>query len=288
MLHTRTGSLGIGFRRGWSDWQKDLSSVISFAQANGFTCIDIGGNPDEAKQIHDAGLKVGSADLWMNDILSADADTRKAAAEKATALVAELAARGVTNYFSVMLPPEPNRARAENFDFMVDGLRQVAPALESANGKLVIEGWPGPGALCCTPESYRATFEAVGSPAIGINFDPSHLLRMRIDPVRFALEFADRIHHVHGKDTEWIDEATYEYGIEQPATHGKPHGFGAMCWRYTIPGHGETRWTELFRILTAHGYNGLVSIELEDENFNGSEEGEKAGLLAGGQYLASC
>ena len=67
---------------------------------------------------------------------------------------------------------------------MVDSLNALSLALEAAGGRLVIEGWPGPGALCCTPETYRATFRECPSPAIGVNYDPSHLLRMGIDPIR--------------------------------------------------------------------------------------------------------
>jgi sugar phosphate isomerase/epimerase len=153
---------------------------------------------------------------------------------------------------------------------------------------LAIEGWPGPGALCCTPEGYRAAFRECPSPAVGINYDPSHLIRMGIDPVRFLQEFPDRVRHVHGKDTELNLDGIYEYGTEQPATFAEAHGFGAHHWRYTIPGHGCTPWVQVFDILHKSGYQGAVCIELEDENFNGSESGEKQGLLVGGAFLASC
>lgn len=288
MLATRTGSFPIGFRRGWSDWQKDISSVISFAKENGFGGIDIGNEVADAEAILAAGLTVGSVDAFSSDLMSEDVDKRAAAVAALETKISTFGAHGIRNYFTVMLPADPKRARRDNFDSMVLGLKALAPILEANNGRLVIEGWPGEGALCCTPETYRATFEAVSSMAIGINYDPSHLIRMGIDPIRFLHEFKDRVYHVHGKDTEVMAEARYEYGFEQQSTFGVEHGFGAASWRYTIPGHGETRWVEVFRILEKSGYDGMVSIELEDENFNGSEEGEKAGLLAGGAYLASC
>jgi sugar phosphate isomerase/epimerase len=37
--------------------------------------------------------------------------------------------------------------------------------------------------------------------------------------------------------------------------------------------------------LKAAGYDGLISIELEDESFNGTDEGEKKGLIAGRAFL---
>jgi hypothetical protein len=43
----------------------------------------------------------------------------------------------------------------------------------------------------------------------------------------------------------------------------------------------------LLRILKSAGYEGGVSVELEDEQFMGSEEGEKRGFIASREYLTS-
>jgi sugar phosphate isomerase/epimerase len=85
-----------------------------------------------------------------------------------------------------------------------------------------------------------------------------------------------------------IDEDLYLYGHTQEGTLAKVHGFGGMNWRYTIPGHGQVRWKEIFRILAGAKYQGAVSIELEDENFNGTLEGEKSGLIYARTFLESC
>jgi sugar phosphate isomerase/epimerase len=101
-------------------------------------------------------------------------------------------------------------------------------------------------------------------------------------------EFGDRVYHIHGKDTAILAENLYEYGSEQPPTFARPMPFAGMAWRYTIPGHGVTRWVEVMRILVSKGYAGAISIELEDANFNGSEEGEKLGILQGVRFLQGC
>lgn len=289
MLQTRTGGFPIGFRRGWSEWQKDLGAVTGWAKENGFSVLDVGGDVEAAEAVVAAGLKLGSVDLiaW-GGVISADKAKRDDALAQNEALFSALAKHGPVNYFAVLLPESPEKGREENFKIAVEGLSELAALLEKHNGRLVLEGWPGNGALACTPESYRAVFNAVPSKAIGVNFDPSHLVRMGIDPVRFVGEFADRVYHVHGKDTEVISEGIYEYGTEISATLAKGHGFGSHHWRYTIPGHGQVRWVRCFEILKAAGYKGAVSIELEDENFNGTEAGEKHGLIAGGALLASC
>ncbi len=289
MLKTRTGGFPIGFRRGWSDWQKDMGGLVAWAAENGLGVVDLGSNaPEIGAAATGAGLKIGSVDLkeWKG-LISDDAGERQATVDANAPLIEACAALGVRNYFAVMLPKDATKTREENFGYMVEGLTLLAPVLEKHGGRLVVEGWPGPGALACTPEGYRAMIERVPSKAIGINYDPSHLVRMGIDPIRFVEEFASRVYHVHGKDTELLSEGLYEYGTEQTPTFGKGRGFGAMHWRYTIPGQGVVRWTKAFQILRDAGYDGAVCIELEDEFFNTDESGEKMGLLAGAAFLAA-
>lgn len=290
MARTRTGSFPIGFRRGWSDWQRSLDGLIEFAKGNGFEFLDVGPmGGEELRKITGAGLRVGSVDLkqW-SDLFSPDAGKRQAAAEANVELVRSAVAAGAKVFFAVVIPEDPKKSRQENFALAVDSLKKLCAAIAGTGAKIALEGWPGGGAnLACTPADSRALLGAVGSEALGINFDPSHLLRMGIDPVRFAGEFARKIFHVHGKDTELLDDELYEHGHFQPATFAKGHGFGAHAWRYCIPGHGCARWSKLLSILRDAQYQGMVSIELEDENFNGSEEGEKRGLLAARDFLSN-
>jgi sugar phosphate isomerase/epimerase len=286
-MKTRTGEFSIGFRRGWSDWQKDLPGAINWAVANGLELIDLGRDGDTAsKQVIDAGLRVGSVDLaeW-SDMISGNSEKRNNAVAKNTDYINACAALGVRNFFLVMLPENPNLPRSENFAYMVESFSKLVPVLEANRAHLVIEG---PGALCCTPEGYRKLFEEIPSYGMGINYDPSHLIRMGIDHRRFLHEFGDRVFHVHGKDTELFSEQQYEYGTEQPPTFGKPVAFGGMHWRYTIPGHGIASWTGIMGILLANQYEGAICIELEDVNFNGTLEGEQFGILQGAQFLEGC
>jgi sugar phosphate isomerase/epimerase len=199
------------------------------------------------------------------------------------AYIRDAAAAGAKLFFTVIIPGDASKPRGENYATAVESYTPIAKAIEAVGGKLVIEGWPGGAphyaSLCCTPETYRSFIRDIPHKSVGINYDPSHLVRLGVDHIRFLEEFAEHVHHVHAKDTERKPEAVYEYGLYQGSAFTKPHGFGEHVWRYTIPGHGEVRWTEVFNILKQRGYNGIVSIELEDENFNGSEDGERAGLL---------
>ncbi len=285
-FQTRTGSFPIGIRRGGSDWQKSLPTLLDWANETGFSVVDLGRAPEDFRLSEEAGLKIGSVDLleWQA-MLSPDKTKNAESIAKNVEYIQKVGAR---NYFCVMLPQDPTKPRLENFGYVVEALQGLAPALENADGKLVIEGYPGPGALCCTPETFRAAFKEARSSAIGINYDPSHLVRMGIDPIRFLREFVSRVHHVHGKDAAILGDDLYEYGWEQPATFKKNPDFGASAWRYTIPGQGNSNWSEILRILAENGYQGAVSIELEDKDYNGSEDGEKRGFIAGAQFLSAC
>lgn len=291
MARTATGTFPIGFRRGWGQWQRDLPAAVQWAKKNDFEHLDLGPvSPEEARQVTESGLQIGSFDLkqWP-DLASPDAGKRAAAAAANAEAVKALVPIGVRNFFAVVVPEEPSRSRKENYEFAVAGWGELCRLLSSLNVRIVLEGWPGQSphyaSLACTPVELRAFLKDVGSEVLGVNFDPSHLIRMNIDPVRFLGEFASIVYHVHAKDTELLDDDLYEFGDLQQATFAKSHGFGGHHWRYTIPGHGAARWAKLFRQLHDSGYRGRVSIELEDENFNGSTEGEQRGLLASRDFL---
>lgn len=290
MAKTRTGGFGIGFRSVGGGWQQDTADIVAFAVDNGFESVDIRSfEPADLKRITEAGLRIGTIDLIRpRDLLSKDAGKRRAASDENVERIRAAVGFGARSFFSVAVPEDAGAPRNENFSRMVDGFGRLCGEISSIDANVVLEGWPGPGgsALGCTPADYRALLKEIPR-GFAINFDPSHLIRMGIDSVRFLEEFVPHVHHVHAKDTEIMDEELYEHGHMQDATFAPKHGFGGWSWRYTIPGHGKARWTKLLSILTGAGYKGMISIELEDERFNGTESGERAGFLASRAFLES-
>ncbi len=292
MAKTRTGDFPIGFRNNIRHWQKDIEGAIRFAVDQGFELIDLGPcDAATADQVRGAGLAIGSVDLkhpW-SDLTAADAAKRRDAADQAAQTIKDLVPHGTRNFFTVVIPEDPTAPRKQNLERAVDGYGRLCQAIESSGGRIVLEGWPGGhphyAHLACTPEGYRLLIDQVGSKALGVNFDPSHLVRMGIDWVRFLDEFAARVYHVHAKDTELLDEGLYEYGNLQPATFGESRGYGGHHWRYCIPGHGAVRWERLLEMLRDTGYDGGLSIELEDENFVDTPQDQERGLLAARDFL---
>lgn len=287
-MKTATGKFPLGWRRRNYSWEQDLDGMIAWALENELEVIDLGRDADSiGKTVIEAGLRVGSADLLAGgEMMSPDAGKRREAVAQNAAYIQACAAAGVKNFFICMIPEDPARPRAENFGYMLESFGELGATFEANDAYLVIEGWPGPGSLVCTPETYRAFIEGAGSPNMGVNYDPSHLLRMGIDPIRFLKEFVGQVFHVHGKDCMIIDENLYQYGNLQEATFASPFKYGGMNWRYTIPGHGLSDWKIILSILEKNGYSGCVSIELEDHYYDDTEREQKLGVLQGVRFLA--
>jgi sugar phosphate isomerase/epimerase len=100
-------------------------------------------------------------------------------------------------------------------------------------------------------------------PAFGINFDPSHLIHQFVDPVAFIQTFADRIYHVHVKDSRvTLDGRTSILGSHLN------FGDARRGWDFVSPGHGDAKWDPIFRALTRIGYQGPLSVEWEDSGMD--------------------
>jgi sugar phosphate isomerase/epimerase len=110
----------------------------------------------------------------------------------------------------------------------------------------------------------RKALDAIGNrEAFGINLDPSHFAHQFLDTAAFALEFADRIYHVHVKDScKRLDG--------RRSILGSHLNFGAerRGWDFVSPGHGDVDFEELFRALNRIGYRGPLSIEWEDSGMD--------------------
>jgi sugar phosphate isomerase/epimerase len=110
----------------------------------------------------------------------------------------------------------------------------------------------------------RRALDAIDShEAFGINLDPSHFAHQFLDPARFALEYADRIYHVHVKDSRKRLDG-------RRSILGSHLNFGEeeRGWDFVSPGHGDVDFEEFFRALNRIGYGGPLSIEWEDSGMD--------------------
>jgi sugar phosphate isomerase/epimerase len=110
----------------------------------------------------------------------------------------------------------------------------------------------------------RKTLAAVDRrPSFGINLDPSHFVPQFLDPAAFALEFADRIYHVHVKDSRrWLDGRRSILGSHLD------FGEAERGWTFVSPGHGDVDFETFLRALNRIGYGGPLSVEWEDSGMD--------------------
>ena len=110
----------------------------------------------------------------------------------------------------------------------------------------------------------RKALAAVGRRGgFGINLDPSHFAHQFLDAAAFAVEFADRIYHVHVKDSRrFLDGRSSILGSH--LNFGEPE----RGWDFVSPGHGDVNFEGLFRALNHIGYSGPLSIEWEDSGMD--------------------
>ena len=100
-------------------------------------------------------------------------------------------------------------------------------------------------------------------PALGFNFDPSHLVWQGLEPHLFIREFADRIYHVHMKDAA----VTLDGKAGILGSH-LPFGDLRRGWNFRSPGHGDVNFEEIIRELNAIEYKGPLSVEWEDNGMD--------------------
>ena len=295
--------MAIAFRIPWSKDIPKLPDLAHWAADNGFGAIDIGQpDKDAVDAVRGAGLEIGTFDLGATSpLLSPDPDKRQNAVQAIADRVSRAKDLGLTKAFGVFLPQDGGQSRGDSFRYWAAGWPAASEALAKAGVDFCMEGWPGGApqypALGVTPETVRAMLAldaAQGAGALKLNYDPSHLVRVGVDPLRFLSEFGSHVRHAHGKDTAFDAQRLYETGNLGPSLPADTHGsaakdmpnFSEGWWRYCIPGDGVVPWGSVAALLSEKGFTGHISVELEDGRYNGAWAGEQKGLTRSQKHLA--
>jgi sugar phosphate isomerase/epimerase len=99
--------------------------------------------------------------------------------------------------------------------------------------------------------------------AFGFNFDPSHFIHQQFDPVNFIDRFADRIYHVHVKDSR-----VNLNGWSSILGSHIQFGDSRRGWNFVSPGRGDLDIDAMIRALNRAGYTGPLSVEWEDSGMD--------------------
>ena len=125
-----------------------------------------------------------------------------------------------------------------NFRDYVEALRACAEACAAAETTLTIE--PHPGRYLANHDGALRLIEHVDHPNFAINFDPSHTFPVGDFPNITVYRLNKHIKHLHVSDNDGVTN---------------------VHWR---PGEGKIDWKAMLEALKEVGYDGVISVELED------------------------
>jgi len=275
-------------------WTVDMEDVLKWAAKNDFDCLEVRtslvSKEMDMKRVKEAtvsemknlfeenGLFISALAPWANH-LDADLEARKRNNDllrssidlclKLNVDIVDTAAGspagmhffGIPGLFG--LPHESGSKVEECINAFSEVFTPLAEYADDHGIKIAFEtAGRGPGGnIAHSPFMWDRMFEAVSSRALGLSFDPSHLVWLHIGPVESIIrKYGDRVYHVDGKDCEIIPEMLAYQGI-----------FGNKWWRYRIPGYGALNWASILSALLDIGFKGSIDIENEDPLLPGLE-----------------
>ena len=281
---------------------RSLDRIADWAAANGFEALEVaawpalGDRPFTASHIDVEKLDAGRADeiralfnghgltlsslAFYDNNLHPDPDERAAVNRHVLACIDAAALLGCPTV-GTFVGRDPGKPVAENlreaekvFAPLVDraGERGVKLVVENC----VMEGWHPdgyPGNLAYSPELWEWMF----SLGLYLNYDPSHLVWMGIDPVEALRPYVDRVAHAQAKDIEVFPERRTRFGWPGRAVE-RPDPWDVGWWRYRVPGLGQVDWNRVVDTLYEGGFDFVLSVEHEDPVWGGTEERIETGL----------
>jgi sugar phosphate isomerase/epimerase len=281
---------------------RSLEEIVAWAADHGYEALEVAAWPnlgdrpftathvnveklsgDQVDRVHDLfdrhSLTISSLAFYDNN-LHPDRTERKAINDHVLGCIDAAAKLGVATV-GTFVGRDPGRSVAEN---LREAEEVFAPLVDHASErgvKLVIEncvmeGWHPdgyPGNLAYSPELWEWMF----SLGLYLNYDPSHLMWMGIDPVTALKPYVDRIAHAQAKDIELFPEKRNRYGFPGIAVH-RSDPWDVGWWRYRVPGLGQVDWVRVVDALYEGGFDGVLSVEHEDPVWGGDEDRVKTGL----------
>jgi sugar phosphate isomerase/epimerase len=280
-----------------------LDKVAHYASAQGYQCIEVAcwpaveggplepahlpiatwsqGDADSTRALLErTGLEISSLAYYENN-LSGDLDRRKDIRTHLKGVIDAAQSLDVP-YVGTFLGRDMRKSVVENmaeaeriFPDLVDyaGERGVKLMIENC----VMEGWHPdgyPGNIAYSPELWEWMTTKLG---LYLNWDPSHLTWIGIDPLETIRPFAQYIVHAQAKDVELFTDVRNQYGFYGLVQkNGRPWDMG--WWRYRVPGLGAVDWAAVVDRLHEVGFTGTLSVEHEDPVWGGTPEKIVEGL----------
>ena len=263
---------------------RSLNEIAAWGQAEGYAHMEVGPHAalDELRAYLSSPTLRISALLYCRNIRHLDPEKRKEFLENTEARIDIARDHGVP-IVNISTGVNPKLGLRENVVGSAEALQRLCD--RAGEGVMVaVENCPDTGNIAINPELWGALIESVDRPNFRLTYDPSHLVRLGIEPYEPLYEFGPHIIHVHAKDTEVIRAKLRRQGF-----------LGEGWWRYRVPGWGEVDWRAVLTRLIEVGFSGGISLEHEDPLFGGSHHSQsgtvassadgEAGLRAGRAHL---
>jgi len=290
--------------------ERDIEEIAKFASEVGFEALEIASWPQIAdrpftashiggkgftdeeiervqKALADNNLELSALAFYPNN-LDPDPQERELAHNHLRACIDAAQKLGGVPV-GTFIGRDPNKSVLENMKEAEEVLKPLVDYAGERGVKLMIEncvmeGWHpdgGPGNLAYSPELWEWIFDL----GFYLNFDPSHLLWLGIDPIEALRPYVDRVIHAHAKDAQTFPDKLNRFGFfgVQRTRDKDPWDMG--WWRYRIPGLGDVDWVRYVDTLYEGGFDGVLSVEHEDPVWGGSPELVDAGLRIAYQNL---
>lgn len=230
-----------------------------------------------------AGVEISGLGYYPNP-LCPNRDEARLYVEHIKKVIAASALVGVCQ-MNTFIGRDWTKSVADNWPAFIATWKPIVEFAEDQGVRIGIENcpmffsqdeWPGGKNLATSPAIWRRMFEDIGSPSLGLNYDPSHMIWQQMDYLQPMVEFADRIFHVHAKDVRMDRARLDNVGIlAHPSEYHTPK----------LPGMGDVQWGKFFSVLGDSGYRGPVCVEVEDRAYEDSLASRRASLTQSHNYL---
>jgi sugar phosphate isomerase/epimerase len=285
-----------------------LREVVEFAETTGYECVELMCWPPGKADRRYAGVthidvtRLGAAEAadiraicaehkveisalgYYPNVLTPNSDEATHARQHLEQIIRAAPQLGVQQV-NTFVGRDWKRSVDDNWPRFIEVWRPLVALAEQGGVRIGIENcpmffsadeWPGGKNLASSPAIWRRMFEAIPSPAFGLNFDPSHLVWQQMDYLAPLEEFAARLFHIHAKDVRIDRKRLNDVGLLAiPSAYHSPK----------LPGLGEIEWGKFFSVLGEVGYRGPVCVEVEDRSYEHSLAARKAALRQSLHFL---
>ena len=187
---------------------------------------------------------------------------------------------GLVSCFAGRLPGTSVKDSLPAWKRYFDPLAEKAEAsglrIAFENCRMGDTGKTGAWNIAINPDSWELMFDAIPSPALGLEWEPCHQVEALADPYSQLEAWFSKIFHIHGKDARIDKRLLAARGL-----------YGSKRWAAScFPGNGDTDWRPILDFLGNRDYTGTIDIEgWNDAEWSGERELEgQARALA---YLKS-